>query len=389
MKILMASDCYIFQTGGITNVVLSLVRGLRKNGHDVRVLALSNSRESYKDDYSYFIGSFPVFYYPEQRRSLIRKGPLFDELIEWKPDIIHLHTEGSISRMVDIIAKATGAPVVMTTHTDYAHFIFGRFKDTLPVHLLAKVWGAGTYKRTSAVIAPSEKARNFLTLQSVTDRVRVVPNGIEPGRYQKEVTPEEKEALFREIGFSDNGRTMVVVSRVSREKNIRELIRYMPSLLKREPEAQLIIVGDGPDRKRLEERCSEGILSEHVRFLGRIDPDEVYKYYAIGDIFLSASTFEVHSMSYLEALACGLPLVCREDKSIEGVVFHGENGFIYRTEREFIKYVSRLLSNPGLRKKMSGNAVRTASEFTDERCVERTFALYEDVLGKTGTDGTE
>lgn len=382
MKILLASDCYIYQTGGIANVVLSLLHGLRKNGHDVRVLALSNSKQSLKDDCSYFISSFPVFYYPEQRRSFVFKDPLLDELIEWKPDIIHLHTEGSISRMVDMIAKATGAPVVMTTHTDYAHFIFGRFKNAPPIRFMAKVWGGKTYKRTVAVIAPSEKAKHFLTLQSVTDRIHVVPNGIEPGRYTKSVSPEKKAELFQKIGLTDNGHTMVMVSRVSREKNIQEIIQYMPDLLAEEPQAQLIIAGDGPIRKTLEERCSKGILSEHVRFLGLVPPDEVYLYYAMGDIFVSASTFEVHSMSYLEALARGLPLVCRDDTSLKGVLIHGENGFIYRTETEFINSVSSLFNDPELRKKMSENALRTAAEFTDEKCVERTYALYEEVLAQ-------
>ncbi len=221
----MASDCYIYQMGGITNVVFALTHGLRKNGHDVRVLALSNSKKSFKDDYNYFIGSFPVFYYPGQRRSLVFKDPLFDELIEWKPDLIHLHTEGSIMRMADMIAKATGAPVVMTTHTDYAHFIFGRFKDMLPVRLLGKLWGRSVYKRASMVIAPSEKAKHFVTLQSVKDRIRVVPNGIEPERYSKSISPEKKAQLFHELGLTDNGHTMVMVSRVSREKNIQEIIR--------------------------------------------------------------------------------------------------------------------------------------------------------------------
>lgn len=376
----MASDCYIYQTGGIANVVLSLTHGLREQGHDVRVLALSNSKESYKDDYSYFIASFPVFYYPEQRRSLVFKDPLFDELIGWKPDIIHLHTEGSIARMADMIAKATGAPIVMTTHTDYAHFIFGRFKDALPIRFFAKVWGRSTYKRATAVIAPSEKAKHFLTLQSVADRVRVVPNGIEPERYTRAVSPEKKAELFHELGLTDNGHTMVMVSRVSKEKNIREIIRYMPTLLAREPEAQLIIAGDGPDRKMLEERCSMGILSEHVRFLGRIDPDEVYLYYAMGDFFVSASTFEVHSMSYLEAMACGLPLICRDDTSLKGVLKDGENGFIYRSEEEFFIKTEKLFNDPELRKKMSENALLTAAEFTAEKCVERTYALYEEVL---------
>lgn len=380
MKILMASDCYIYQTGGVTNVVLSLVRGLRKNGHDVRVLALSNSSESYKDDYNYFIGSVPAFYYPEQRLSLIRNNTLLGELIAWNPDIIHLHTEGSILHMARMIAKATNTPTVMTAHTDYAHFIFGEFRETLPVKLLANGFGKFAYDWSSAIIAPSEKARDFPALQPVRDRVHVIPNGIEIQRYQKEVSKERKKELIEKCGFIDNGQIMVVISRVSKEKNIRELIRYMPQLLKKVPGAQLLVVGDGPDRSRLEAQCSTGELATHVRFIGRVDPDEVYNYYAIGDIFLSASTFEVHSMSYLEALSCGLPIVCREDRSIEGVILHGENGFIYRTENEFIDYVSRLLNDPELRVKTSKNAVQRAERFTDDICVQRTFALYKEVL---------
>ncbi len=382
MKILMASDCYIFQTGGVTNVVLSLVRGLRKQGHDVRVLALSNSSQSYKDDYNYFIGSVPAFYYPEQRLSLIRNNTLIGELIAWNPDIIHLHTEGSIMHMAHMIAKVTKTPTVMTAHTDYAHFIFGRFRETLPVKLLANGFGKFAYEWSSAVIAPSEKARDFPALQSVKDRVHVIPNGIEIHRYQKEVSEEQKKELIKDCGFIDNGQIMVVISRVSKEKNIRELIRYMPGLLEKAPNAQLLVVGDGPDRSRLEAQCSTGDLAKHVRFIGRIDPDEVYKYYAIGDIFLSASTFEVHSMSYLEALSCGLPIVCREDRSIEGVILHEENGFIYRTEDEFIEYTSRLLNDSDLRTKMSENAVQRAEKFTDEICVQRTYALYEEVLNQ-------
>lgn len=376
----MASDCYIYQTGGITNVVHALVRGLRKRGHDVRVLALSDSSRSYKDGYNYFIGSFPAFYYPEQRRSLVLNNNLLRELIAWNPDIIHLHTEGSIMRMSHMIARVTGAPVVMTAHTDYAHFIFGRFRESLPVKLIANGFGNIAYKRSSAVIAPSAKARDFSTLKPVRDRIRVIPNGIEIDRYQREIPEERKKELIRKCGLKDNGKIMVVVSRVSKEKNIRELIRYMPGLLKKVPDAQLLVVGDGPDKKRLEARCAAGGLSKQVRLIGRVDTDEVYKYYAIGDIFLSASTFEVHSMSYLEALSCGLPIVCRDDRSIEGVVIHGENGFVYRTESKFIKYATRLLTDTELRAKMSENAVRKAEEFSDDIFVQRTFALYGEVL---------
>ena len=157
-----------------------------------------------------------------------------------------------------------------------------------------------------------EKARGFALVQAARNRVTVIPNGIRLERFQRPIIADDRVSLLRQIGLSDNGYILVMVTRISREKNIMEILEYFPALLHALPEAQLLIVGDGPDRKRLESFVKRQGLSGHVRFTGRIDPNEVYRYYALGNVFVSASTFEVHSISYLEAIACGLPLVCRE-----------------------------------------------------------------------------
>ena len=146
------------------------------------------------------------------------------------------------------------------------------------------------------------------------------------------------------------------------------------------PEAQLLIVGDGPDRKRLEKFCGRCGLSKCIRFTGRVEPDHVYRYYALGDVFVSASTFEVHSMTYLEAMACGLPLVCRNDPCLKNVLEDGENGFIYNTEQEFVNAVSKILSDRQLWEAMHNSALEKVKDYTDTRFVEHTIALYEKTL---------
>ena len=80
MKTLITSDCYAFQTGGVASVVLSLEHGLRALGHEVKVLALSNSRRSFREGETCYVRSFPFVFYPEQRRSLALHDPLLDEL---------------------------------------------------------------------------------------------------------------------------------------------------------------------------------------------------------------------------------------------------------------------------------------------------------------------
>lgn len=380
MKILIASDTYIYQTSGAANVVIALTDGLRRRGHDIRVLAPSDRWASRAEGGDCFIRSLPALVYPDVRFCPIRRDPLLDELKRWKPDLIHLHTEGTIARLARRIAAETGAPLLMTAHTDYAHYVFGRFHTSPPVRLLMSTWGKMLYRPVTAVIAPSEKARSFAMLRSAAGRVTVIPNGIRLERYQKPVSAEEKEALFTRYGLKDNGCTLVMITRVSKEKNIMEILRYLPGLLEELPEAQLIIAGDGPDRARLEKYCAKNRLTDHVRFTGRIPPDEVYRYYALGNVFVSASTFEVHSLSYLEAMAAGLPLVCREDASLRGVLEEGVNGLVFRTEREFREAVLRIVKDTPLQKSMRGQSLLKSEQFSIDHFVDRTLALYETVL---------
>ena len=102
------------------------------------------------------------------------------------------------------LADETGAPLVMTTHTDYAHFIFGRYRSRRPVQKLMTEWGNLVYKRAARVIAPSDKAKRFIQLKSVRDRIVVIPNGIPLSHYQKPVAAEEKAELFRKAGLEDS-----------------------------------------------------------------------------------------------------------------------------------------------------------------------------------------
>ena len=116
--------------------------------------------------------------------------------------------------MARAIAKSAGAPIVMTAHTDFAYFIFSRFRGDPILKKLFAIWGKHAYSLAKVVIVPSEKAA----------------------------------ALFRRYGLADNGCTLVMITRVSREKNIAEILHYFPALLRAMPQAQIIIVGEGPER---------------------------------------------------------------------------------------------------------------------------------------------
>ena len=194
------------------------------------------------------------------------------------------------------------------------------------------------------------------------------------------------------LGIDDNTKLFVCISRLSKEKNIRELISYLTKLHKEYQDVKLLIVGDGPDKNHLEKMVAKFNLRDSVIFTGRISSDEVWKYYAISDIFVSASTFEVHSMSYLEALANGLPMLCREDDALKGVLEYNKNGFSYHSQNEFIEYAYELLSNDNLRKKMADCSYKKAEDFSNDVFASSMVKVYINAINESAKiklDGKE
>ena len=380
MKILIATDCYVFNLGGVTASVLALCKGLRKAGHEVKTLSLSNRNESFRDGDDYFIKSFPAFYYQEMRTSLAFNDPLIKELEEWGPDIIHAQTEGSARRFAIQIMHHCKVPLVMTCHTDYGYFVFGKLHHFPPVKAFMTTLGAILYRDATQVTVPSQKAAGFLFVRSTQDRLTVVPNGMELEKYKKELSKEERHELRQSLGIDDSTEIRVCISRLSKEKNIRELIEFFPDLLKQYEDTKFLIVGDGPDKEHLEKMVEKLELQDKIIFTGRIAPDEVWKYYAIGDIFVSASTFEVHSMSYLEALAGGLPMLCREDDALLGVLEPGKNGQVYHSKEEFVDHAVELLSDDDVRKNMADFSLQKSEEFSSDAFARSMLRIYEEAI---------
>lgn len=384
MKILISTDCYLFNIGGITASVLALCTGLRSLGHAVKTLSLSNCNKSFRDGDDYYIKSFPAFYYPGMRMSFAMRDPLLKELEEWDPDLIHIQTEGSPRWMSLKISKHSGAPIVMTCHTDYGHYVFGKYKSLPPVRAIMSNAGKFLYRQAVRVTVPSQKAADFPFLQSVQDRLTVIPNGMETENYQKHLPEHERCAFRASLGIGDNMGTLVTVSRLSKEKNVGELISLLPGLLKKDPAVKLLIVGDGPHKKKLEKLTEKLRICDSVIFTGRIPSEDVWRYYDAGDLFVSASTFEVHSMSYLEALANGLPLLCRADEALIGVLEHNENGMVYHNESEFTDFALQILHQKKLREDMGRCSLRKAMDFTCEAFASSMLAVYREALNNSG-----
>ena len=382
MKILIASDFYKNNLGGVTTSIIGLYEGLLSKGHDVKILTLANNNKSYKKDNVYYIKSFPVYYAPDMRMSLALRDPLLKEIEEWNPDIIHVQSEGSAFLMSRMIRRKCKCPLIITCHTDYAYYVFGERRKNPIIEAITKIVAYVVYKPATKIVVPSKKALNFPFLKAFKDRLVVIPNGIKIEEKSLKLSNSERQTMLETLGIDENKKILVAITRLSKEKNIEEIIKYLPGLLNKNKNVVLLIVGAGPDKQHLLDIVKELNLESSVVFVDRKPENEVWHYYALGDVFVSASTFEVHSMSYLEAMAEGLPLLCRSDEALDGVLEHRVNGLIYNNQTEFVEYANKLLSDDKFRKQMCLGSLNKIKEFSAELFAQKALDLYKKLIAE-------
>ena len=182
-----------------------------------------------------------------------------------------------------------------------------------------------------------------------------------------------------ELGIPEGDTVLLSLGRLAAEKNHAQLVR----LLAAQPEENrpwLVFVGDGPARPDLEALTKEMKLTDRVRFVGMVKPDEVPRWYRVGDIFVSASQSETQGLTYFEGMACGLPVLCRADPCLDGVVENGFNGWQWKDEAEFASALNTIISDPALRGQLHQNALATAARYSAEHFAQQVLDAYQQAI---------
>lgn len=381
MKILIATDWYKPIVNGVVTSVTNLERELLAKGHDVRILTLSNSLRSRKDGNVYYIKSVPADkLYPGARASIYLFGELYDDILKWSPDIIHTQAEFTTFMFAKRIVKALGIPHVHTYHTvyeDYTHYfsINEQIGKRTVAYLSRRLLDA-----LDEVIVPTVKVKKLLEGYGVIPRISVIPSGIQLDSFYQKTDEKEQAELKKKLGIEPDKKVLVYVGRLAKEKNLDELLEFFKAL--KRDDMILLITGIGPYRDRLAELADEMDLSDKVRFVGLVEPITLHKYYKLGHIFVSCSTSETQGLTYIEALACGVPPICRRDLALEGVIIDGINGYQYDTFEEFKLRVEELLSDDIKRLEMSGRAIENSLGYSTMIFADRVEELYSRVLNK-------
>ena len=379
MKILLTTDTWVPTINGVVTSTATLRAALTAQGHEVRVLTLSGDSHTYTKDGVTSLGSLDAgLVYPGARMRAPALNRAIRDLIDWHPDVVHSQCEFSTFAPARRIAHAAGAPLIHTYHTvyeDYTHYFspnaaWGRKVVQKLTRMLSS--------RVEAMIAPSRKIEDVLEKYDVLCPVEVIPSGIDTDKFGKYIETDGRYRIRQQYGLSKEQTVLLYVGRLAKEKNTLEILRCQKRVSRYG--TILMIVGDGPYRAEIEEQVRELEISESVIFTGMIEPDKVAEYYQAGDFFVSASTSETQGLTYVEALAAGIPLLCREDPCLIDVVDNGKNGWEFTDEETFENALVKWLDmSAASRQQLRRNAVQSADKFSTAIFADRVEKLYMNV----------
>lgn len=380
MKILITTDLFTVTTNGVVTSVKNLWDELKSHGHDVRILTLSDNIHSHRDGDVYYIRSMPFAVYPNVRMPLSYRHHLIKELIEWAPDVIHSQCEFFSFQYALRISRKTGAPIVHTYHTLYEQYVGYVFPSRRLGCKIVRVFSRKRLKRVKNVIAPTHKVEDTLHTYGLKNSISVVPSGISLAQHFARLTPDERLEKRRALGIHDDTVLLVNIGRVGAEKNLGELVTFFSKAVAKGYNIMFMIVGDGPARKDLENQACELGIDEKMIFTGMVKPGEVQNYYQLGDVFVSASTSETQGLTYIEAAANALPLLCRKDMCLDEVLYNGENGYDYTNEDEFMRGLDAVVNDPEWRKTAGKKSEDIARAFDKSSFGVAVEQLYESIV---------
>ncbi len=380
MNILITTDYFPPHLGGgVEKVVFHLSRELARLGHNVSVVTLRTAGGKTIDEIDdvrvYRAESIPLTNLLGFQSTLSTNfTKLFASAIRNEaPQVIHAHNIFFFTTVVSVLLKMwTNIPLVTTQHVASTSALGGGLGAF--THLYERSVGACIIRRSNRLIAVSQAVREYLCrLGAEEKRTRVISNAVDLDEFYP---PRERkqQAIVR----------VVFVGRLIGNKGVDRLIEAVPSVVRRVPNVEFEIVGDGPLRAFLRHRIIELGLDRTVILMGVVP--SVADILRKSDLLVRPSLTEGMPLTVLEAMACGLPCIATAVGGTPEVIQHRKTGILIREgdHQELVDSIVDLVGNHELRRRLGENARHFVENFYSwSRAAEDTIKVYEDVLRET------
>ncbi|GAA4315342.1 N-acetyl-alpha-D-glucosaminyl L-malate synthase BshA [Nibribacter koreensis] len=355
--------------GGSGVVATELGKALAQKGHKIHFITYSQPArlEFFNENLFYHevnIPAYPLFQYPPYELALASK--MVDIVQYEKLDVLHVHyaiPHASAAYMAKQILKTKGIqiPVITTLHgTDIT--LVGKDASYEPVVTFS-------INQSDAVTSVSEDLKTETYKHfPITKDIVVIPNFVNIERFQKQRKDHFKAAI---APFGE--KLLVHTSNFRAVKRIGDIIKIFSKVREVIP-SKLLLVGDGPERPKMENMCRKLGICQDVRFLGKLEAVE--ELLSVADVFLMPSEKESFGLAALEAMACEVPVISSNAGGLPELNIHGVTGFVSKVGdvKDMVKNTLFLLQDDQL-PTFKANALARAKEFE----ISKIVPMYEDV----------
>lgn len=379
MKIAVFSDTFD-QINGVAITYKHLVKYAEENNirMDVFTQGEEDSVETFGSARVFrFKPVMPVKFYSELYFDLILPNRKMLKIVkDEKYDIIHSSALGSLGVNAMIIAKRLGIPMAAEYNTDVPKYILPRIKKifgflpdfmhriiSFPIEAILRKYIKVYYRKCDLVFTVSTYNKHQLE-KLIKKEVHIFSRGVDtenfdPAKRDLEMKTKYQSALALYVG------------RISVEKNIQILI----DIFKDREDMRLVLVGDGPFRKEMENSLPSAIFTGPI-----YDREKLAKIYASCDFFVFPSETETFGQVVTEAMSSGLATIVSDKGASLEQIKHGEDGFVFRNEAELKNYIDHLAGSVHARKSMGRKARAFALNHRWDCVFDRLMFQYQSLL---------
>jgi glycogen(starch) synthase len=380
VKIALLSDCYAPRLGGIEVQVHDLATRLIGRGHDVVVLTATPGTHGERGGFVDEVDGVAVHRLALKLPFELPVNPLAarllrERLAEGGFDVAHVHMGVVSPFAVDCarVANGMGLPTAMTWHC-----MLGSLEPVFRAARYVRRWASNGVAMSAVSAVAAAPLQRIVGVDSV---VNVLSNGIDVDSW---ATPADQVPTRQPGG----GIRVVSAMRLAARKRPIPLLRIMVrvrALVPAETAISLEILGEGPDRARLERFIEAHNMGDWVRLPGRVTREEVRATYSAAEIYVAPAPLESFGIAALEARTVGLPVVGRSGSGLEEFVKDGLNGYLTADDEAMAGCLARLVIDDGLRGSMAAYNRSTPPEQSWDRILDGAEAEYRRAIALAGS----
>lgn len=311
------------------------------------------------------VNSIKLPFYKDYHIPIPNRHNLTQNLDEFKPDILHIHSPCPLGKFAIDYGKKRNIPIFATYHTHFPSY--SKYYHLELIEHFGWNYLKNIYNSCDSVFVPTKSIMSELEEHGFKNLIHL-PNGIELGLFNENFkNPDWK----RKIGAEDK-KVLLFVGRLVWEKDLKILIQVEEELRKKRDDFVFVFVGDGPAQFEMKKKMKNAI------FLGRKSGIELSEAYSSSDIFVFPSTTETFGIVILEAMASKLPVICVDKNGPKDLINDFQNGLLAKPDdaSSFRKMIEILLDDEELSSELKANAFHFVQDFGWENIISKMFEHY-------------